>query len=119
MRWIWAGLGLICVALAMVGVVLPLLPTVPFLLLAAFLFAKSSEKLHNWLINHDKLGPPISDWQQYGAISKGAKYMATLSIALVYALSFAIGLRPGLLVVQGITLACVLLFIWSRPSGPR
>ena len=52
MHYLWAGLGLFCVALAMVGVVLPLLPTVPFLLLAAFFFARSSSRLHTWLLTH-------------------------------------------------------------------
>ena len=63
MRFIYAGLGFICVALALVGVVLPLLPTVPFLLLATFFFANSSERLHGWIIGHPRFGPMIVDWQ--------------------------------------------------------
>ncbi|MGR3320539.1 MAG: YbaN family protein [Pseudooceanicola sp.] len=119
MRWIWAACGLIALGLGLVGIVLPLLPTVPFLLLAAFCFARSSERLHSWLINHDKFGPPIEDWSRYGAISLSGKRYATLSIALVFSLSIAIGLRWQLLAIQGTVLCLVLLFIWSRPSGPR
>lgn len=119
MRWLWAIGGGLCVALATIGVVLPLLPTVPFLLLAAFCFARSSENLHNWLINHDKFGPPIEDWNRHGAISLRAKRYATLSIAAVYLISVGIGLRPALLLIQGGVLSLVLLFIWTRPSGPR
>jgi len=61
MQYVWAGLGLICVALAAIGVVLPLLPTVPFLLLAAFFFARSSSRLHHWLLNHPTFGPFIDE----------------------------------------------------------
>ena len=57
MKLIWAMLGLLAMALAIIGVVLPLLPTVPFLLLAAFCFARSSQKLHRWLISHKTFRP--------------------------------------------------------------
>ncbi|WP_127116103.1 YbaN family protein [Shimia sediminis] len=116
MRFIWATLGLVCIALALIGVVLPLLPTVPFLLLAAFFFARSSERLHNWLLSHPKLGPPIEDWQTRGAINPGAKRIATLSIVVVFGISLAIGLKTSLLLIQAVVLGCVLLFIWTRPN---
>ncbi|WP_299349206.1 YbaN family protein [uncultured Shimia sp.] len=116
MRVIWAVLGLLCVALALVGIVLPLLPTVPFLLLAAFFFARSSEKLHNWLLSHPKLGPPIDDWQTRGAINPTAKRIATVSIVLVFGLSLALGLKSTILIIQAVVLTCVLIFIWSRPN---
>lgn len=116
MRLVWLFFGLLSLGAGLVGVVLPLVPTVPFLLLAAFCFARSSERLHNWLITHPKLGPSITDWHERGAISARAKRMATVSIVAVFAVSLAIGLRPSLLVIQAITLGCVLLFIWSRPN---
>ncbi|WP_375687884.1 YbaN family protein [Pseudooceanicola sp. LIPI14-2-Ac024] len=119
MRAIWAICGGISVMLGVIGIALPLLPTVPFLLLAAFCFARSSERLHNWLINHEKLGPPIRDWQESGAISLKAKRLATLSVGGVFLIAVLIGLRPILLLIQGTTLALVMLFIWTRPSGPR
>jgi hypothetical protein len=116
MRYLWAILGLLCLLLGMVGVVLPLLPTVPFLLLAAFLFARSSERLHNWLLSHPRLGPPIEDWQSRGAINPSAKRLATVSIVVVFGISLALGLRPMIIGIQAVTLGCVLLFIWTRPS---
>ncbi|GAA6165566.1 YbaN family protein [Pelagimonas sp. KU-00592-HH] len=116
MRVLWAVLGLLCVALAVIGIVLPLLPTVPFLLLAAFFFARSSERLHNWLLDHPTLGPPIEDWQSRGAINPAAKRLATISIVVVFGISLAIGLRPMLLGIQAGVLSMVLLFIWTRPS---
>lgn len=119
MRVLWAAAGFLCLALGTIGIALPLLPTVPFLLLAAFCFGKSSDRLHNWLINHNKFGPPIRDWQRHGAISPTAKRLATLSIIGVYLISILTGLRPALLIIQGTVLALVLTFIWTRPSGPR
>jgi hypothetical protein len=116
MRFLWASLGILSLLLGMVGIVLPLLPTVPFLLLSAFLFARSSERLHYWLMSHPKLGPPIEDWQARGAINPYAKKLATVSIVAVFSISLAMGLRPLILGIQAVTLGCVLIFIWTRPS---
>ena len=117
MQFLWAGLGLVCVALAMVGVVLPLLPTVPFLLLAAFFFARSSSRLHNWLITHRLFGPMILDWQRSGAIRPTAKKAATLSVAAVFGLSVMLSAPPHVLIIQAVVLGGVMVFIWTRPSG--
>jgi uncharacterized membrane protein YbaN (DUF454 family) len=117
MRFLWATLGLICVALAIIGVVLPLLPTVPFLLLAAFFFARSSSRLHNWLLSHPTFGPFIDDWSHSGAIRPRAKRYATLSILAVIAISLAIEIPTFIIIIQSVTLSLVLLFIWTRPNG--
>lgn len=117
MRIIWASLGLLCIALGLIGVVLPLLPTVPFLLLAAFFFARSSERLHNWLLTHPKFGPFINDWNSSGAINPRAKRLATLSAGVVIGLSLALGMSSFIVIIQSITLGCVMLFIWTRPNG--
>lgn len=116
MKAIWMLAGYSALGLGVIGLILPLLPTVPFLLLAAFCFARSSEKIHSWLIEHPKFGPPIRDWNERGAISKPAKNYATISVAAAFGLSLILGLKPLVLVIQGLCLACVLLFIWSRPS---
>ena len=117
MRFVWAALGLICVAIGIVGIVLPLVPTVPLMILAAFFFAKSSERLHNWLITHPQFGPSIRDWQQHGAIHPKGKRIATVSIAIVFLISLILGLRPMILIIQAVTLSFVLLFIWTRPNS--
>lgn len=117
MRFIWAGLGLLAVGLAVIGAVLPLLPTVPFLLLASFFFARSSTRLHNWMLSHPTFGPVIDDWNSSGAIRPRAKKLATLSIAFVFGLSLVIGVPMKVLIIQAVTLSAVLLFIWTRPNG--
>ena len=59
----------------------------------------------------------IEDWHQNGAISLRVKKISTHSILAVFAISLALGLRPWILAVQAATLACVALFIWTRPNG--
>jgi len=116
MKTIWFICGYATVGLAIIGIFLPLLPTVPFLLLAAFCFARSSKRAHDWLLNHPKLGPPIHDWQKSGAIRLPAKRMATICVIAAFVISVMLGLRWKILMIQGITLSCVMLFIWTRPS---
>lgn len=117
MQYLWAALGLICVGLALVGVFLPLLPTVPFLLLASFFFARSSERLHHWILSHPTFGPMIDDWNRHGAIRPRAKRLATLSIAAVFGLSLIVGVGWKIVVIQALVLTFVLIFIWSRPNA--
>ena len=115
MKVIWALIGLLALALALIGVILPLLPTVPFLLVAAFCFARSSARFLVWLLGHNTLGHMLIDWNTSGSISLSAKRYATLSILVVFSISIFIGLNLGLLAVQALVLSCVLGFIWTRP----
>lgn len=117
MRILYASLGLLALGLALLGIVLPLLPTVPFLLLATFCFANSSERLHSWLISHPTFGAMILDWNERGAIRPAAKKAATISIAAVFLLSLALSAPSHVLIIQAIVLSAVLTFIWSRPNS--
>ncbi|WP_166417745.1 YbaN family protein [Cochlodiniinecator piscidefendens] len=117
MKYIWLICGLISLGLGLIGAVLPLLPTVPLLLLATFFFAKSSETLHSWLINHPTFGPSIEDWNQSGAIRPKAKKMATASVAVAFVISAIVGVPNTVLIIQAVVLSAVLTFIWSRPSA--
>lgn len=116
-RFLWMTAGCVSLGLGLMGMVLPLLPTVPFLLLAAFCFARSSERLHRWLLDHPRLGPPILDWQDRGAIRRRAKWLAGGSILVTFGISLALGLAPSVLFVQAAVLAAVMVFIWTRPEG--
>lgn len=111
-------LGWCFLSLALLGIVLPLLPTTPFLLLAAFCFSKSSEKFHVLLINHRIVGPLIADWEQYGIIRLKTKWTATILMLVMvsYPLFFML---ENILVKSVILLSigAVLIFIWSRPSS--
>src|SRR6056297_1812215 len=111
MRFLWATLGLLCVGLGMLGVVLPLLPTVPFMLLAAFCFARGSERVHDWLVTHPRFGPAIQDWSEHRAISRDAKRWAMAAIGASFVISFMMNFGWEILAVQAVTLGAVTVFI--------
>lgn len=75
-------LGIFFVALGVLGIFLPVLPTTPFLLLALACFAKSSERLHDWLLSHKTFGPPIRQWQETRSIPRKVKLVALVTIFL-------------------------------------
>lgn len=117
MRTLWLIGGLLSFTLGLIGAFLPLLPTVPLMLLATFCFSKSSERLHNWLITHPRFGASIQDWNDHGAISLLAKKMATISIAAVFLLSVVVGVKTVVIMIQAVVLSTVLIFIWTRPNS--
>ena len=110
-------IGWVSVVLGVVGMALPLLPTVPFLLLAAACFARSSQRFHDWLLVHPKLGPPITNWRNRRAISRPAKRLAVLSIAASFGISLVLGVAAWALALQTVTLLTVTAFILTRPDG--
>ena len=77
-RMLLAGLGIISVGLGIIGIVVPVLPTTPFLLLAAYLFVRSSPKLHHWLLTHRIFGKYISSYLIHKAIGRGVKVSSLL-----------------------------------------
>ena len=118
-RLFWNVAGLIFVAFGIAGAFLPFLPTVVFMLVAAFCFARGSERLHRWLVHHPHFGPAIQDWQRHGAIRRPAKRMAMVAIALSFAVAVALSFEVWVLGVQALVLGAVSVFILTRPEGPR
>ena len=119
-RGLFLAAGLTSLALGLIGAVLPVLPTTPFVLLAAFCFSRSSPWLHARLLRSPLLGPMIANWALHGAIAPRAKLAATAMI--VPLCGYTVLFVPVPLLIIGIVLALcgsVLLFIWSRPAGPR
>ncbi|MEM9620389.1 MAG: YbaN family protein [Pseudomonadota bacterium] len=116
MRYLWIALGWISIVLGVVGAFLPLLPTTPFLLLAAFSFSRGSERLHAWLLNHPKLGPPIHAWEAEKAISRQVKIVAQISIVAVFILSIVMRAPWWAIVSQAVILIGVSTFLWTRPE---
>ncbi len=116
---LWNIVGLTFFAIGVVGALVPILPTVVFMLLATCCFARGSQRLHGWLTNHRQFGPAIRDWHQHGAIRRSAKRMAMVAIAFSFALSVGIGVAGWVLAVQAMALGGVSVFILTRPDGPR
>ena len=118
-RTLWLCLGVTATGLGLVGAVLPLLPTTVFLILAAFAFARSSPRLHAWIIGHPRFGPAIVNWQTHGSISRNAKIAALSAMALSLLITWALGAGEWILGLQALVLVTVAAFILSRPNGPR
>ncbi len=118
-RIVWLLAGLLCLGAGVLGVFLPLLPTTPFLLLAAFCFARGSARLHDWLVTHPKLGPPITQWREHGAISVQAKILAGVALAVTFAISLMLDIPGWALAAQAVVLAVVALFLFTRPAPPQ
>ncbi len=118
-RTLWLIIGFTSLALGIAGVVLPLLPTTPFVLLAAYCFARSSPRMYDWLMTHKLFGPLIRNWEQHRAIAPRAKLLAVLSMAGVFVLAWAMGASSRVLIIQAVILPATCLFILTRPSGPK
>lgn len=118
-RVLWFSLGVLSVALGTLGVVLPLLPTTPFLLVAAFAFSRSSQRWHDWLHRHRVFGPIIDEWNRHGAINRKTKIIGVGSMIAAFSLSLALKLNPMVLAIQGIALTCSAIFVLTRPSPPE
>jgi len=112
-------LGWLMVGLGFVGIFVPGLPTVPFLLVALWAFSKSSDRFHAWLYNHPRMGPPLRDWREHGAIPVRAKILA-LATMLVSVLWIGFGIAEDW-VLPTVVAACLIpvaVFIVTRPSRP-
>jgi len=117
-RFTWLIVGFVALALGALGIVLPLVPTTPFVLVAAFAFAQSSEKLHQWLLDYNFFGPLIDNWRRHGAISRRAKVISVVSMVAVLAISVAMALPMVVIVTQLVVLGAAALFILTRPLPP-
>ena len=117
-RLTWLVVGCLSLALGAIGIAVPLLPTTPLILLAAFAFARSSNRLHEWLITHDVFGTLIDNWQRHGAISRRAKVLSVVSMAAVLGISLAMAAPPVVIIVQLVVLGAAALFILTRPLTP-
>ena len=116
-RPFWLAIGWIFVVLAALGAVLPLLPTAPFLIVAAIAFSKSSEKCRQWLYNQPLFGSILIDWEEHGVIPSGAKVIALLSMTLSFVALFISGKVPiWALVIIGVFMVACGWFVTSRPS---
>lgn len=104
MRGLYWAAGSVSLALGVLGVLLPGLPTTPFVLLAAACYAKASPRLHAWLLNHRLTGPMLRDWEAHRSLTRRTKTISVVSMLVM--VSFSIWSFRGRLIAQ---LALVLL----------
>ena len=117
-RWAWWLLAYVSLGLGLIGVALPGLPTVPFVLLAAFAAARGSSRLHRWLLAHRRFGPMIHSWQAYGAVSRRAKWLATTMMAASAGLMFLTAPAWWMAATGSAIMAVVATWLWLRPEPP-
>jgi uncharacterized membrane protein YbaN (DUF454 family) len=118
-RWIFFTIGLIATGLGFVGAVLPIMPTVPFLIVAVWAFSKSSERFHGWLYHHKTYGPMLRRWDKYRVIPPIAKVWTVVAMAGGLTLSASFTAMPAwALVITGAVMLLVAIYICTRPSYP-
>ena len=112
----WRSLAGVALLLGLVGIFVPGLPTVPFLLVAAWAGGRGWPRLEQWLIHHPRHGPAIRRWRDHRAVPRSAKWASTLTMALSTAL---IALSPAPLAVKiGVPalMLAVATWLWLRPE---
>lgn len=118
MRHLFLAAGGLFVALGFIGIFLPVLPTTPFLIVAAACFARSSPRLENWLLDHPRFGPLLRQWRERGAIPRKAKLMSLVGCSVGFLL-FLIGHEPGPIMTIAVALLMLVgvTYVFSRPSA--
>lgn len=115
-RHCWLAAGGLSLALALIGLVLPLMPTVPFVLLAAWCFSRGSQRIERWMLDHPRLGPPIRDWRANRAVPLRAKQVATAMMTV--SCLFAWWLLPSpWRWVPAACCAAVAAWLWTLPHA--
>lgn len=115
-RYIYLSIGWFFCGLGFAGAFLPILPTVPFLLVAAWAFSKSSPRLRTWLVTHPRFGPSLQAWFDHGAISRPAKFASLSLMACSVAFTAYMATNPYVPIIMAIVLVAVAAFIITRPT---
>jgi uncharacterized membrane protein YbaN (DUF454 family) len=115
-RWLWLCLAYLFLGLGIIGIVLPGLPTTPFVLLAAYCAARGSKRLHDWLLGHRLYGRMIRDWQESGAVSRKAKYWAIGTMSACALIFFLTAPRWWMAATGTAIMAVVATWLWLRPE---
>jgi uncharacterized membrane protein YbaN (DUF454 family) len=114
---LWRTGAVLALAIGVAGIALPVLPTVPFLIVAAWAAGKGWPRLERWMLQHPRYGPHIRRWRERGAVPRRAKLLATgMMLASAIMLQFtelAMGLRVGVPAVMAVVAA----WLWRRPEA--
>ena len=114
---LWSTVACITLLLGVIGVVVPGLPTVPFLLLSAWSAGKGWPRLEIWLLAHPSFGPPLKRWREQGAVPRKAKYLATVMMTMSALLLLLSAAPPWLKLVLPAFLCAVAIWLWRRPEA--
>ena len=119
MRPLLFTLGCVFFVLGFIGAFVPVLPTTPFMLLALWCFARSSQRFHDWLYGHRVFGPPLQQWHRHRVIPAPAKAVAAVFMLASLAYLFGHATAPNWAkALMTAVIAVGLWFILTRPSAP-
>ena len=116
-RLLWRVLALASLLLAVVGIVVPGLPTVPFLLVAAWAGSHGWEALEQWLLNHPRYGADIRRWRERGAVPPRAKWASSLMMALSATIMLMLDIALWAKVTGPLVMLVVACWLWRRPEA--
>ncbi|MGE6463142.1 YbaN family protein [Pseudoalteromonas tetraodonis] len=111
-------LGLLCVLLGIIGVVLPVMPTTPFLILALACFARSSAALESWLLNHPRFGTTLQHWRAHQVVPVKAKYAAGIGMLIGFIFLLYSSPPAWVIALVAVVEVLVLTYLISKPSAP-
>jgi len=115
LRLLWLLGGVLSLVLGIIGIFVPLLPTTPFVLLAAFCFARGSSRCERWLLGHRVFGPMVRDWRANRAVPLRAKQLASVMMAFGSVMA-AFKLPLHLAWLPAACCAGVAAWLWSLPT---
>lgn len=115
MRWLYFSVGVTALFMGILGIFLPVLPTTPFILLAAGCFARSSGRFHGYLLGHRIAGPIIREWCEYRSVARQVKHWAYLVMSISFGSSILIVSSWWLKGMLILLAAILFLFIWRLP----
>ncbi len=115
--FLWKATGVFCVGLAILGAILPILPTTVFLIMATACFAKSSPRMQHKLLNNKTFGPLIHEWRQHRSIPRKAKRVALLTIILSVVWSAYLLQNMMLTLLVVFLVIGPFIFLWRLPES--
>jgi len=119
LRFLLFSLGIFSLILGFIGLLLPVIPTTPFVLLAAWCFLRTSPKAHEWIYRQPFIGESLKDWDEYRAIKRGTKIVAiTMMCFSAATIWFTVPIR-WVQVALNLILLAVSIFIGTRPDRPQ
>jgi uncharacterized membrane protein YbaN (DUF454 family) len=116
-KFLWKILGFLSLGMAYIGVITPGLPYSPFVVFAAYCFAKSSPRMHAWIMNHKTFGPFINNWNQKRVFPLKLKFFMLASMSVSLLIMFFTGVKPIGIISTAIFMGLVAIWAWRFPSS--
>lgn len=113
---LWRSLAVFSLGLGAAGAFLPVLPTVPFLLVAAWAASRGWPRLEVWMLEHERFGPPIRQWRERGVVARRAKWVASLLMGASAIIVLLLGLPVLVKGLVILVMACTAWWLWLRPE---